>query len=82
MKEQYTIDYQNNYQINVNEKQSNIDEFVATLDDKKTESKSLEQSKLLNMSTLDRFTEMNRRLFYYRVCFKYMKIYVKARKEK
>ena len=42
MKEQYTIDYQNNYQINVNEKQSNIDEFVATLDDKKNESKALE----------------------------------------
>ena len=35
MKEQYIIDYQNNYQINVNEKQANIDEFVATIDEKK-----------------------------------------------
>ena len=35
MKEQYIIDYQNNYQINVNEKQANIDEFLATIDEKK-----------------------------------------------
>jgi hypothetical protein len=35
MKEQYIIDYQNNYQINVNEKEANIGEFLATIDDKK-----------------------------------------------
>lgn len=35
MKEAYILDYTNNYQININEKQANIDEFVATIDDKK-----------------------------------------------
>ena len=35
MKEAYIDDYTNNYQININEKQNNIDEFVATIADKK-----------------------------------------------
>lgn len=35
MKEAYIDDYKSNYQININEKQANIDEFLATIDEKK-----------------------------------------------
>jgi hypothetical protein len=35
MKEGYGLDYQNNYQINLNEKQTNINEFLETINDKK-----------------------------------------------
>jgi hypothetical protein len=35
MKEAYIQDYKTNYQININEKQANIEEFVATIDEKK-----------------------------------------------
>ena len=35
MKEAYIQDYKNNYQININEKEANVYEFVATIDDKK-----------------------------------------------
>jgi len=35
MKEGYIADYQTNYQINLNEKQANIDEFIETMEEKK-----------------------------------------------
>ena len=37
MKEGYISDYQTNYQINLNEKQANIDEFLETMEDKKNQ---------------------------------------------
>jgi hypothetical protein len=45
MKEAYIQDYKNNYQININEKQANIDEFVATIDDKKQQCFDLDKAK-------------------------------------
>ena len=35
MKEEYIVEYQNNYQINLNEKQANIDSFIETIEEKK-----------------------------------------------
>jgi len=45
MKESYVLDYKNNYQININEKQANIDEFVATIDEKKQQCFDLDKLK-------------------------------------
>ena len=35
MKEGYILDFKNNFQINMNEKQANIDEFIETIEQKK-----------------------------------------------
>ena len=35
MKEAYIFDYKNNYQININEKEANINDFLDKIDDKK-----------------------------------------------
>lgn len=45
MKEAYIQDYKNNYQININEKEANVYEFVATIDDKKQQCFDLDKSK-------------------------------------
>ena len=45
MKEAYIQDYKNNYQININEKEANVYEFVATIDEKKQQCFDLDKSK-------------------------------------
>jgi hypothetical protein len=82
MKEGYISDYQTNYQINLNEKQANIDEFLETMEDKKNQMSLLGKQKEQDMSCLRRFFEMKKRLFYYRVSMKYWKKYLKHMKEK
>ena len=56
MKEAYIHDYKENYKSNVNEKQANIDEFLATIADKKQQCFDLEKAKDQNLSSLQRFT--------------------------
>lgn len=81
-KELYIEEYTQNYQINLNEKQANIDDFVGTINDKKQENFDIDKKKQQNLSSLNRFTAMKCRLFYYRVCIKFWKVYLKRRKEK
>eukprot|EP00356_Strombidium_inclinatum_P005259 CAMPEP_0170481962 /NCGR_PEP_ID=MMETSP0208-20121228/2195_1 /TAXON_ID=197538 /ORGANISM="Strombidium inclinatum, Strain S3" /LENGTH=278 /DNA_ID=CAMNT_0010754753 /DNA_START=362 /DNA_END=1195 /DNA_ORIENTATION=+ len=82
MKEGYIQEYQNNYQININEKQANIDQFIETIEEKKSQVFNLEKVKEQNMSCLQRFFEMKIRLSYYRTCIKAWRAYVKRRREK
>ena len=82
LKEGYGQDYQNNYQVNLNEKQANIDEFMETINDKKQQVADFGKEKEQDLSCLHRFFDMKMRLFYYRVFLKFWKKYVKHKKEK
>ena len=48
MKETYIAEYQDNYQINLNEKQANIDGFIETIEEKKAQVAELEKLKAQN----------------------------------
>jgi hypothetical protein len=82
MKQGYIADYQANYTANMDAKQSNINGFMQSINDKDQASYDLEKEKEANMSCMNRFFEMKRRLFYYRVFMKYWKKYIKHKKEK
>lgn len=82
MKEGYIGDFQSNYQINLNEKQANVDRFVEMMEDKKFQMGELGKKSNADMSCLKRFFAMKERLFYYRVVMKFWKKYLKHKKEK
>ena len=82
MKEAYIVEYQNNYQINCNEKQANIDQFVETIEEKKSQVFNLEKVKGQNNSCIQRFFDMKQRLRLYRTCIGMWKAYHKRKKEK
>mmetsp|Transcript_9080 Transcript_9080/g.15332 ORF Transcript_9080/g.15332 Transcript_9080/m.15332 type:complete len:249 (-) Transcript_9080:245-991(-) len=82
MKEDYMQEFQDNYQINLNEKQAGIDQFIETIQEKKSQVFNLEKFKDQNMSCLLRFFEMKTRLRYYRTHIKAWRIYIKRRREK
>lgn len=82
MKQSYVLEFQANYQQNQDEKQSNISEFMQTINTKEEQARDCEKAKEQNISMMQRFFEMKRRIFYYRVCMKSMKKYMKVRKEK
>ena len=52
MKEAYIFEYKNNYQINCNEKQANIDQFIETIEEKKSQVFNLEKVKDQNNSCI------------------------------
>lgn len=82
MKEAYIIEYQNNFQINCNEKQANIDQFIETIEEKKSQVFSLEKLKEQNMSCIQRFFDLKQRLRLYRTYLGFWKQYQKRKKEK
>lgn len=82
VKESYVQEYQDNYQMNLNEKQANIDQFVETIDDKKQQVFSLDKLKEQNMSCLARFLEIKHRLYMYKICLKVLKAHTKRNREK
>jgi len=52
LKENYSVEYQDNYQINLNEKQANIDDFKETIEEKKQQVTELERFKAQNNSCI------------------------------
>ena len=64
MKEGYIQDFKNNYQINMNEKQANIDEFIETIEQRKRNAQDLKDLKDKNLSCIIRFVSMKNRLFH------------------
>ena len=70
MKDGYICEYQDNYQINLNEKQANIDQFIETIEDKKRQVGDLEKVKSQNNSSIRRFFEMKTRARYYKTYLK------------
>jgi len=58
MKEGYLVEYQDNYQINLNEKQANIDSFIDRIEEKKNQVFNLEKVKEQNVSCMQRFFDM------------------------
>lgn len=82
MKEAYIIEYKNNYQINCNEKQANIDQFIETIEEKKSQVFNLEKVKDQNNSCIQRFFDLKQRLRLYRTCLGVWKVYFKRQKEK
>ena len=82
MKESYIIQYKDNYQINCNEKQANIDEFIETIEEKKSQVFNLEKVKDQNNSCIQRFFDLKQRLRLYRTCLGVWKVYFKRQKEK
>lgn len=62
MKEGYIMDFKNNFQENLNEKQANIDEFIETIEQKKRNSQDLQDLKGRNLSCIIRFVNMKHRL--------------------
>ena len=58
MKEAYIVEYKNNYQINCNEKQANIDQFIETIEEKKSQVFNLEKVKDQNNSCIQRFFDL------------------------
>lgn len=82
MKEAYIVEYKNNYQINCNEKQANIDQFIETIEEKKSQVFNLEKVKDQNNSCIQRFFDLKQRLRLYRTCLGVWKVYFKRQKEK
>lgn len=70
LKENYSVEYQDNYQINLNEKQANIDDFKETIEEKKQQVTELERFKAQNNSCIQRFFEMKTRMRYYKTYLK------------
>ena len=77
MKEAYIVDYQNNYQINCNEKQANIDHFIESIEEKKSSMFSLEKLKGQNNSCIQRFFDMKQRLRLYKTTLSLWRSYHK-----
>ena len=82
LKETYIAEYQDNYQMNLNEKQANIDGFLETIEEKKKQVGELERFKAQNQSCIQRFFEMKTRLRYYKTYLKGWQAWFKRRKEK
>ena len=51
-KETYIMEYQENYQVNLNAKQDNISQFMETIEDKKIQLQELEKLKEQNESCM------------------------------
>ena len=66
----------------MNEKTDNINEFIETIEEKKQTAFNLDKLKQQNLSCMHRFFQMKNRLFYYRVCIKFWKKYIKHKKAK
>lgn len=81
-KETYIAEYQENYQVNLNAKQDNISSFMETIEEKKLQSQDLQKLKEQNVSCMQRFFQMKVRVYYYKICMKAMKKYLKRKKEK
>ena len=62
MKEGYINDFKNNFQVNLNEKQANVDEFIETIQLKKQTTVELKDLKSRNLSCIIRFVNMKHRL--------------------
>lgn len=77
MQENYIMEYQQNYQMNLEEKQNNIDEFInVTIENKKQGSANMEKNNEALLSCIERFDSIKVRLYYYKKCFKaWQKIY-------
>lgn len=82
MKETYIVEYKNNYQINCNEKQANVDQFVETIEEKKSQVFNFEKLKDQNNSCIQRFFDLKDRLRLQRNCLSLWKSYHKRKKEK
>jgi uncharacterized protein YdcH (DUF465 family) len=82
MKEGYILDFKNNFQINMNEKQANIDEFIETIEQKKRSSQELSDLKQRNLSCIIRFVNMKNRLAQQKSVFKAWTIYHNRKQKK
>lgn len=82
MKESYILEYQNNFAQNLGEKQSNISQFMETIEDKRMGLVSLKDLKNTNKSLMNRFLEMQLKLLQQRFAFNSLKTYFKYKKEK
>lgn len=81
MKETYIAEYQENYQININVKHENINQFMQTIQDKKDQSVELQKVKEQHLSMMNRFFQMKIRGYYFKICMHEWKNYIKRERE-
>jgi hypothetical protein len=82
MHEQYGHDFENNFLINQNDKNDNVNEALTTTRTRDSDVADLGKEHEMDLSTLNRFFEMKMGKFYFRVCLKFWKKYVARRKVK
>ena len=82
MKESYIQDYQTNYQINVNEKQANVDQFLETIDMKRQHKEELKKEHDLVEISVDKFLQKQMHYWQYRTLFKFLKLNAEKSKKK
>ena len=82
IKQEYVLEYQANYQMNLNEKQANIDQMVESIQEKKRTLVELGEQKLQNISCLERFFKISENRYYYVLAMKHLKAYYRKKKEK
>ena len=82
MQEQYGHDFEQNFLVNQNDKIDNVSDAMETTRESGRYVVELGKDKEMDLSTLHRFFDMKMRNFYYRVCLKFWKKYVKKRKNK
>jgi hypothetical protein len=82
MKDGYINDFKNNFQINMNEKQANIDEFIETIEQRKKTRQELKDLKSRNLSYIIRSVTKKNRTFQLSVVFKAWLVYHSWKQQK
>ena len=78
----YGYDYESNYQANMDDKNANVDDINTKISSKNDYYHELKEEKKFDLAFLKRFFARTTRVFYQRVFFKFLGIYVTQRKAK
>ena len=82
MKETYIAEYQENYQMNLNQKFENIEAFKETIQSKKDQLVELQKLKSQNVSMMQKFFHLKIRAYYFKICMHAWKKYLIRQRKK